>query len=122
MTLSRRTIPEVTCGTEVDVSKVAALRARYKAQQQPGAPKLTYLPFVAHAAVRALRDFPVVNAQVLEDAYVLKREINLGLAVDSAEGLTVPVIERADELSLIGLARSHRGARREGANRQVDSR
>jgi 2-oxoglutarate dehydrogenase E2 component (dihydrolipoamide succinyltransferase) len=105
MSLSRRTIPEVTCVAEVDMSRIAVLRARYKAQQPQGV-KLTYLPFVAFATVRALREFPVVNAQVGEDATLYKEEINLGLAVESEEGLIVPVIHRADELSLVGLARA----------------
>ena len=108
MATSRRTIPEVTTFAEVDMSKVAAVRARYKAQSShtPGAPKLTYLPFICAAAVRALREYPVVNAQVHDESYILKADINLGLAVDSEEGLTVPVVRHADELSLVGLARA----------------
>jgi 2-oxoglutarate dehydrogenase E2 component (dihydrolipoamide succinyltransferase) len=105
MSQSRRTIPEVTCVAEVDMWRIAALRARYKAQQPQGV-KLTYLPFIAFAAVRALREFPVVNAQVAEEGTLYKQEINLGLAVETEEGLIVPVIRRADELSLVGLARA----------------
>jgi 2-oxoglutarate dehydrogenase E2 component (dihydrolipoamide succinyltransferase) len=114
MSQSRRTIPEVTTFSEVDMSRVALVRARYKAQagKTPGAPKLTYLPFICAAAVRALREYPIVNAQIVsttgaaEDAYVLKADINLGVAVDTDEGLIVPVIRHADELSLLGLARA----------------
>jgi 2-oxoglutarate dehydrogenase E2 component (dihydrolipoamide succinyltransferase) len=95
----------VTCVAEVDMYRIASLRARYKSQQPQGV-KLTYLPFVAFATVRALREYPVVNAQVGEDATLYKEEINLGLAVESEEGLIVPVIRRADELSLVGLARA----------------
>ena len=104
MAQSRHTIPEVTCVAEVDVSRIAALRARYKAQMPPV--KLTYLPFIAAAAVRALREFPVVNAQVADEATLFKGEINLGLAVETEEGLIVPVIRRADALSLTGLGRA----------------
>jgi 2-oxoglutarate dehydrogenase E2 component (dihydrolipoamide succinyltransferase) len=104
MSQSRLTIPEVTCVAEVDMSRVAALRVRYKAQQPPV--KMTYLPFIAYASVRALREFPVVNAQVGDGATVYKHEINLGLAVETEEGLVVPVVRRADELSLTGLARA----------------
>ncbi len=115
MALSRRTIPEVTTFSEVDMSRIAQVRARYKAQagKAPGAQKLTYLPFICAAAIRALREYPIVNAQIVsstgsatEDAYVLKADINLGVAVDTDEGLIVPVIKRADELSLLGLARA----------------
>jgi 2-oxoglutarate dehydrogenase E2 component (dihydrolipoamide succinyltransferase) len=104
MSQSRHLIPEVTCVAEVDVSRIAALRARYKAQTPPV--KLTYLPFIAAAAVRALREFPVVNAQVSDEATLFKGEINLGLAVETDEGLIVPVIRRADALSLTGLGRA----------------
>jgi len=114
MSLSRRTIPEVTTFSEVDMSRIAQVRARYKAQagKTPGAPKLTYLPFICAAAVQALREYPIVNAQIVssaggaEDAYVLKADINLGVAVDTDEGLIVPVMKHADELSLLGLARA----------------
>ena len=114
MSLSRRTIPEVTTFSEVDMSRIAQVRTRYKAQagKTPGATKLTYLPFICAAAVRALREYPIVNAQLVsstggsEDAYVLKADINLGVAVDTDVGLIVPVIKHADELSLLGLARA----------------
>jgi 2-oxoglutarate dehydrogenase E2 component (dihydrolipoamide succinyltransferase) len=104
MSQSRLTIPEVTCVAEVDMARIAALRVRYKAQQPPV--KMTYLPFIAYASVRALREFPVVNAQVGDGATIYKHEINLGLAVETEEGLVVPVVRRADELSLTGLARA----------------
>jgi 2-oxoglutarate dehydrogenase E2 component (dihydrolipoamide succinyltransferase) len=64
------------------------------------------LAFVSHAIVRGLREFPGINARVLDDSYVVLRDINLGVAVDAPDGLVVPNIKRADELSLKGLARA----------------
>ena len=59
-----------------------------------------------HAAVRALREFPRLNASVLEDAIVEKRDVNIGVAVETEKGLVVPVVRNADRLSLAGLAAS----------------
>src|SRR6185295_10309153 len=67
---------------------------------------LTMLSFVSAAIVRALREFPGLNARVLDDSYVLLKDINLGIAVDAPDGLVVPNIKRADSLSLRGLAKA----------------
>jgi 2-oxoglutarate dehydrogenase E2 component (dihydrolipoamide succinyltransferase) len=70
---------------------------------------LTYLPFVAYASARALREFPHLNASVGDDALVVHRRINLGVAVDlDGGGLVVPVIHDADQMSVLELARSIR--------------
>ncbi|MBN9274272.1 MAG: 2-oxo acid dehydrogenase subunit E2, partial [Mesorhizobium sp.] len=67
----------------------------------------TYLPFIARATCIALRDFPQVNARLDGGALVLSREVNLGIAVDlSHNGLVVPVVRNADDLTLPGLARA----------------
>ena len=67
---------------------------------------LSFLPFVVHAAVRALREYPRLNASVLEDAIVEKRDIHIGIAVETEKGLVVPVVRHADRLSLAGLAQA----------------
>jgi 2-oxoglutarate dehydrogenase E2 component (dihydrolipoamide succinyltransferase) len=67
---------------------------------------LTYLPFVARASVEALAEYPHLNASVGEDVLVVHRDINLGIAVDlDNQGLIVPVVHRAEELNLRGMAR-----------------
>jgi len=67
---------------------------------------LTYLPFVARATVEALREWPHLNASVGEDALIVHRDVNIGVAVDlDHNGLIVPVVRRAEELTLRGLAR-----------------
>ena len=65
---------------------------------------LTFLPFVVHASVRALREQPALNASVVGDAIVEKKDVNVGIAVETEKGLIVPVVRHADRLSLAGLA------------------
>jgi 2-oxoglutarate dehydrogenase E2 component (dihydrolipoamide succinyltransferase) len=105
MVYSKRTSPHVGTVAEVDLGGVAAVRDQHKRafQAAHGLP-LTYLPFVVHATVRALREFSALNASVLEDAIVEKRDIHIGIAVETDKGLVVPVLRHADRLSLAGLA------------------
>jgi 2-oxoglutarate dehydrogenase E2 component (dihydrolipoamide succinyltransferase) len=105
MVYSKRTSPHVGTVAEVDMGAVAALRsAERNAFEADQGFKLTFLPFIVHAVVRALRDYPALNASVIEDAIVEKRDINVGLAVETEKGLVVPVVRSADRLSLTGLA------------------
>src|SRR5579885_3163563 len=67
---------------------------------------LTMLAFVVVATAHALRENMSLNARVLEDAYVVFKDINVGVAVDSPEGLVVPVVRRADELGVRGIVRA----------------
>jgi 2-oxoglutarate dehydrogenase E2 component (dihydrolipoamide succinyltransferase) len=105
MVYSKRTSPHVGTVAEIDLGGVAAVRNQHKRafQEAHGLP-LTFLPFVVHATVRALREFPALNASVLEDAIVEKRDIHIGVAVETDKGLVVPVVRHADRLSLAGLA------------------
>ncbi len=105
MVYSKRTSPHTGTVAEVDMTPVAHLRARQKKafEEQHGF-GLTFLPFIVQAVVRALREFPALNASVIEDAIVEKRDINIGLAVETDKGLVVPVVRQADHLSLSGLA------------------
>jgi pyruvate dehydrogenase E2 component (dihydrolipoamide acetyltransferase) len=107
MILSQRTSAHVATVYEIDMTRIAKLREQHKAafQQQTGT-KLTYMPFIFQAVTRAIRKFPVFNAQVSGDQIIYKRDINLGMAVALDWGLIVPVIKRADDLSLSGLARA----------------
>jgi 2-oxoglutarate dehydrogenase E2 component (dihydrolipoamide succinyltransferase) len=105
MVYSKRTSPHVGTVAEIDMGGVAAVRNEHKRafQEAHGLP-LTFLPFIVHATVRALREFPALNASVLEDAIVEKRDIHVGIAVETDKGLIVPVLRHADRLSLAGLA------------------
>jgi 2-oxoglutarate dehydrogenase E2 component (dihydrolipoamide succinyltransferase) len=107
MVESKQTSAHVTTVFEVDYSGIAKLRNRVKArfEEQYGT-KLSYLPFLLRAAVAALKARPLVNSSIVGDDIVHHREVNLGIAVALDWGLIVPVIRRADDLSLVGLARA----------------
>jgi len=107
MTRAKQTIPHAWQTQEVDMSGVVANRSANKAafQKQEGF-SLTYLPYVLAAAVQALRENPHVNATFNETELIVHRDINLGVSVGMEDTLLVPVIRRADGLSLAGLARA----------------
>jgi pyruvate/2-oxoglutarate dehydrogenase complex dihydrolipoamide acyltransferase (E2) component len=102
MVMSKRTSPHVHTFAEVDMHKVAASRRAMKEKGE----SLTFLPFVMWATVRAIREFPVMNASVEGDNIHIKGEIHIGLAVDTEKGLLVPVIRSAGRMSLLEMARA----------------
>ena len=107
MIASRRTSAHVTTVYEIDMSRVAKLRdENRKAFQERTGTKLTFMPFIFKAVTDAIRKFPIFNSQVSGDQIIYKRDINLGMAVALDWGLIVPVIKRADDLSISGLARA----------------
>ncbi|HYJ86379.1 MAG TPA: dihydrolipoamide acetyltransferase family protein [Pyrinomonadaceae bacterium] len=107
MVQSRRTSAHVTTVYEIDMTRIAKLRDQHKDEfyERTGT-KLTFMPFIFQAITNALRKFPIFNAQVSGDQIIYKRDINLGMAVALDWGLIVPVIKRADDLSISGLARA----------------
>jgi 2-oxoglutarate dehydrogenase E2 component (dihydrolipoamide succinyltransferase) len=106
MIMSRRVSPHVNSVIEVDYTRVAQVRAQLKAGFAERGVHLTYLAFIAKAVVANLRTHPVLNASVMGESTLFRGEINLGIAVALDWGLIVPVIRRADELALVGLARA----------------
>jgi len=106
MVMSRRVSPHVNTIFEVDYTRVAQLRGAKKKEYAERGVNLTYLAFIAKAVVDGLRRHPGVNAAVSGESTILRRDINLGLAVALDWGLIVPVVKHADELSLLGLARA----------------
>ncbi|MGH9906307.1 MAG: dihydrolipoamide acetyltransferase family protein [Pyrinomonadaceae bacterium] len=107
MIQSRRTSAHVTTVYEIDMTAVAKLRDQHKESfQERTGTKLTFMPFIFQVITQALRKFPIFNAQVSGDQIIYKRDINLGMAVALDWGLIVPVIKRADDLSISGLARA----------------
>jgi 2-oxoglutarate dehydrogenase E2 component (dihydrolipoamide succinyltransferase) len=104
MVMSLRTSPHVTTVHRIDMTKVARIRERNKDEVKARhGYSLTFLPFIARAAVAALRAFPIVNASIDGNNIVYHDEINIGVAVSIEGGLIVPVIRRADEMSVLGL-------------------
>jgi 2-oxoglutarate dehydrogenase E2 component (dihydrolipoamide succinyltransferase) len=106
MVLSRRVSPHVNTIFEIDYTRISQIRARKKQEYADRGVNLTYLAFIAKATADALRRHPGVNAAVSGENTILRRDINLGIAVALEWGLIVPVIRHADELSLLGLARA----------------
>jgi 2-oxoglutarate dehydrogenase E2 component (dihydrolipoamide succinyltransferase) len=109
MRRSLDTSAHVTSAIEVDMSKVVAIRERLKATYQKDyRVNPTYLAFVGRAAVDTLHDYPWINGELRDDQVVTRNYVNLGIAVELAEGkgLIVPVIKNAEGLNLLGLARS----------------
>ena len=106
MIMSRRVSAHVTSFFEVDYSRVAELRRKHKAAGAERGVNLTYLAFIAKACAENLRKHSVVNAAVSGDSIIYRQDVNIGIAVALDWGLIVPVVKRADELSLSGLARA----------------
>lgn len=107
MVKSVQTSPHVQAVHECDMTKVDAARRKNAAafEKREGF-KLTFTPFLCDAIVRALKEFPLVNASVEGDKIIMKKRINLGMAVASDNGLIVPVIKHAEEKNFVGLARA----------------
>ncbi|MGH7812673.1 MAG: 2-oxo acid dehydrogenase subunit E2, partial [Candidatus Binataceae bacterium] len=120
MVYSKTHSPHVGTVAEVDLSKTMALREAHKDsfQKREGFP-LTLLPLAAMAALRALKEFPRMNASLVGDSVVIRREINLGIAMDAEEGLVVPVIKGAELLSVTGLAGEIERLRRKVAEKTL---
>lgn len=106
MVYSKFTSPHVVTVAEVDLHKASRLRDAHKDRYKAEGMSLTMLAFVVVATAHALRENLALNARVLDDAYVIMRDINVGVAVDSPEGLVVPVVRRADELGVRGIVRA----------------
>ena len=108
MTLAVRTAAHVTSFFEIDLTRIARIRAgmRKDFEAQSGQ-KLTYLPFILQGVTQQLKRHPVLNAAVAGSDVIYRKAINLGIAVAlEPSGLIVPVAKRADELSLVGLTKT----------------
>jgi 2-oxoglutarate dehydrogenase E2 component (dihydrolipoamide succinyltransferase) len=107
MLASRRTSAHVTTIHKVDMTKVARMRDRHKADFHARyGMSLTYLPFVVRATVVGLRTYPLLNAAIEGNNIIHHNEINVGIAVALENGLIVPVVRQADEKNVLGLQRS----------------
>lgn len=106
MVQSKRTAAHVTTVFEVDMTRVARYRElnKDKLLKNDGI-HLTYLPFITHATVRALKEHPILNSSWTDEGIIQKNSINMGIAVSLEDGLIVPVIKDADKKDLLQLAR-----------------
>ena len=106
MIMSRQVSAHVQTWHEVDMHEVAKKRAALKDEFERGGVKLTYTAFIAEAIVGALQVFPVVNASIDGEDILYHQDVNLGIAVALDWGLIVPVVKHAEQMNLMGLARS----------------
>jgi 2-oxoglutarate dehydrogenase E2 component (dihydrolipoamide succinyltransferase) len=106
MIASKRTSAHVSTVWELDFTEIDRLRRRNKESYAERGAKLTFLPFIVHAIMRGLRQYPVLNASIDGDNVVYHNEINIGIAVALEWGLIVPVLRNADEKNILGLARA----------------
>src|SRR6478735_11256029 len=122
MRRSLDTAAHVTSAIEVDFSRIVAVREKLKKEYQAAyGVNPTYLAFAAKASVETLRDYPYVNAEMRGDSIVTRNFVNLGIAVELAEGkgLIVPVIRNAEGLNLLGLARAIAEIAAKARNKQL---
>ena len=106
MVMSRRVSAHVASFFEVDFTRIAQLRAKAKQTYAERGVNLTFLAFIVKACAENLRKHPIVNAAVSGGSTIYRGEINIGIAVALDWGLIVPVIKHADELALMGIART----------------
>ena len=107
MVASKHVSAHVYSVDEIDMTKVAAIRAKAKEEfEKRYETKLTFMPFFVKAAVAGLRAYPTLNASLDGTSMVLHKEINIGIAVALDWGLLVPVIRNADEKNLLGIQRN----------------
>jgi len=107
MVASRHTSAHVTSFIEIDFTRVARIRAKKRAEFEAATgQKLTYMPFIVKAVTQGLQAFPIMNSSVAGTNVIYRKQINIGIAVALEWGLIVPVIKRADDLSLSGITRA----------------
>ena len=106
MIMSQRTSAHVTSVVEVDMTEIVQWREKHKKEfQEKYGEKITFMPIFAEAVSKALHDFPRVNASVNGDQIILKKDVNMGIAVALENyNLIVPVVKKADQLNLAGLS------------------
>ena len=122
MRRSLDTSAHVTSAIEVDMSKVVALREKLKPEfQKSYGVNPTYLIFVARAVVETLKDYPWINGEIRGDKIVTRNYVNLGFAVELADGkgLIVPVVKNAEGLNLLGMARAVTDIAERARNKQL---
>jgi pyruvate dehydrogenase E2 component (dihydrolipoamide acetyltransferase) len=107
MNTANLVIPSTTLMDEIDVTKLVEFRKSQKAKLEEKGIKLTFLPFIVKAVTMAIKDYPIFNASFDHETeeVVFKDFINIGIAVDTPDGLIVPNVKQADQKSIVTLAK-----------------
>lgn len=121
MTKSKYTIPHTAVMDEVDVTELVEYRNRTKGLAETDGIKLTYLAFIIKAVTVALKKHEILNASYVEETeeILVKKFINIGIAVDAPHGLIVPVIHDADRKGILGLAYAIRDLSERGKEKKL---
>ena len=96
--------PQVTLMDEADVTALAAVRDKEKAKAEKKGVKLTYLAYIVRAVVEALKKHLMLNASLEDEDIIVKKYLNIGIAVDAGDGLVVPVVKGADKKDIYAIA------------------
>ncbi|MCG3120174.1 MAG: Dihydrolipoyllysine-residue acetyltransferase component of pyruvate dehydrogenase complex [bacterium] len=120
MVMSKHVSPHVYSVSECDMTNIVRYREAIKNEfEKRESTKLTFTPFFIDAVVRAIKDFPMINSSIDGDKVIIKKFINIGLAVALEQGLIVPVIKNSDSYNLVGLARATNDIAHRARNKQL---
>jgi len=122
MVVSKYTAPHATAMEEVDTSSLWDLRAEMKAEAEREGVKLTFLPYIIMATVKALQEHPSLNSELDEEEadIIVKEYANIGIAVDTDDGLMVPVLKRAEHKDIWQIAKEVEGMTQRARSRKID--
>jgi pyruvate dehydrogenase E2 component (dihydrolipoamide acetyltransferase) len=122
MAEASKRVAEVTIWEDADITTLEQLRAKERKRAEAQGVKLTYLPFLIKASLAALKAHPYLNASLDEAAeeIVLKRYYNIGIAVDTSDGLIVFVVKEADQKNILDLAREGAALAEKARHRKID--
>jgi 2-oxoglutarate dehydrogenase E2 component (dihydrolipoamide succinyltransferase) len=120
MVMSKQVSPHVYSVSECDMTNIVRYREAIKNEfEKREGTKLTFTPFFIDAVVRAIKDFPLINSSIDGDKIIIKKYINIGIAVALENGLIVPVIKNSDSYNLVGLARATNDIANRARNKQL---
>jgi 2-oxoglutarate dehydrogenase E2 component (dihydrolipoamide succinyltransferase) len=120
MVMSKQVSPHVYSVSECDMTNIVRYREAIKNEfEKREGTKLTFTPFFIDAVVRAIKDFPLINSSIDGDRIIMKKYINIGIAVALEQGLIVPVIKNSDSYNLVGLARATNDIAHRARNKQL---
>jgi pyruvate dehydrogenase E2 component (dihydrolipoamide acetyltransferase) len=122
MAEASKRVAEVTIWEDADITELEQVRSKERKRAEAQGVKLTYLPFLIKASIAALKAHPYLNASLDETAgeIVLKRYYNIGIAVDTSDGLIVFVVKEADRKNILDLAREGAGLAEKARHRKID--
>ncbi len=120
MVMSKQVSPHVYSVSECDMTGIVRYREAIKDEfEKREGTKLTFTPFFIDAVVRAIKDFPIINSSIDGDKVLIKKFVNIGIAVALPSGLIVPVIKNTDSYNLVGLARATNDIAHRARNKQL---